>query len=48
MRASLASGCWPDLAKRVHLLGLRKDVPMCLAASDLYVLPSMRAQGWSW
>jgi glycosyltransferase involved in cell wall biosynthesis len=29
------------LADRVHLLGLRSDVPAVLAAADLFVLPSM-------
>ncbi len=36
----------PDLAGRVHFLGLRTDVPLCLAAADLFVLPSRyEAQG---
>ena len=36
----------PDLSGRVHFLGLRTDVPLCLAAADLYVLPSRyEAQG---
>jgi glycosyltransferase involved in cell wall biosynthesis len=29
------------LADRVHLLGLRSDVPAVLAAADLFVLPSL-------
>ncbi len=47
LRASLeARARQPDLAGRVHFLGLRKDVPDCMAAADLYVLPSRyEAQG---
>jgi glycosyltransferase involved in cell wall biosynthesis len=29
------------IARRVHLLGLRSDVPDLLAAADVYVLPSL-------
>jgi len=29
------------LDRRVHLLGLRSDIPMLLAAADLFVLPSL-------
>ena len=47
MRAALeARAAQADLKGRVHFLGLRKDVPTCLAAADLYVLPSRyEAQG---
>ena len=37
---------WEAKAGRVRFLGLRSDVPLCLAASDLYLLPSRyEAQG---
>ncbi len=36
----------PDLSGRVRFLGLRADVPACLAEADLFVLPSRyEAQG---
>ena len=31
-----------DLSNRVHLLGHRKDIPLILAAADLFVFPSKR------
>ncbi len=47
MRPALeARAARPDLAGRVHFLGLRTDVPRCLASADLFVLPSRyEAQG---
>ena len=37
---------WEAKAERVRFLGLRPDVPLCLAAADLYLLPSRyEAQG---
>ena len=46
-RAALeARASQPDLAGRVRFLGLRTDVPTCLASADLFVLPSRyEAQG---
>ena len=42
LKASLElSVCELGLGKRVHFLGSRSDVPQLLAASDLFVLPSL-------
>lgn len=39
-RAKLSARLPQDLARRVHFVGFRHDVPAILAASDLLVLPS--------
>ena len=44
-RATLDAIAQSPMAKRIHLTGYRADAPALVAATDVYVLPSLRREG---